>query len=161
MTVSRNGLISGNSFAFFISLESHKYLLVSHAVVSEKKTYCLSPGRWVLKSSLRVTGRLLTLCRNVGLKWLTGSVTGQCPGVLSQAFCPYGRYAVLLFFEKRCLTHLWLFQSEKLKCHASKSISGLGFTILSKTEVVYFVRFRSYKQMQILNMLPCRCHSAD
>lgn len=132
-----------------------------HTQLSLKKTYCLSPGRWVLNSCLRVTGRLLTLCQNVGLKWLTGSVTGQCPAVLSQAFCPYGRYAVLLFFEKRCLTHLWLFQSEKLKCHASKSISGLGFTILSKTEVVYFVRFRSYKQMQILNMLPCRCHSAD
>lgn len=50
---------------------------------------------------------------------------------------------MVLLFEK-CLTHLWLFQSETLKFHASKSISDLGFTIVSKTEVVYFVRFHSY-----------------
>lgn len=62
MTVSRNGLISGNSFAFFISLESHKYLLVSHAVVSEK---LLVPGSVGLK---QLSSR----------NWKTAYVVSEC-----------------------------------------------------------------------------------
>lgn len=81
------------------------------------------------------------------------------PGVLSQVFCPYGRYAVVLLLEKKCLTHLWLFPSEKLKLHASKSISALGFTAVSKTDGC-FVRFHSYKKKQIVTMLPSQCHNA-
>lgn len=40
--------------------------------------YHLSPGRRVSKYCLHVTERLLTLCHNVDLKWLTESVTGKC-----------------------------------------------------------------------------------
>lgn len=64
MTVSRNGLISGNSFAFFISLESHKYLLVSHAVVSEKNVL-LVPGSVGLK---QLSSR----------NWKTAYVVSEC-----------------------------------------------------------------------------------
>lgn len=76
-----------------------------------------------------MTRRLFTSCQNVDLNWLKVShlnsiLRSQISSrVLSQVFCLYGRYAVVLLIDKKCLMHLWLFQTDKFKLRNSKSIS--------------------------------------
>lgn len=98
-----------------------------------------------------MTRGLFTLCQNVDLNWLKVShlssvLHSEIPSKSAVPdFCLSGRYAVVLFIEKKCLTHLWLFQAEKLKFHTSKSISMLGFTVVSKREVRYLSDFIAKK----------------
>lgn len=112
-----------------------------------------------------MTRRLSTLCQNVDLNWLKVSHLNSVlhsekpPKSAVPDFCLSGRCAVVLFIEKKCLTHLWLFQAEKLRFHTSKSISILGFTVISKREVKYLSDFIA-KKMQIRNKLPSLCPNA-
>lgn len=114
ITVSRNGLISGN----FFSLTRVPQIPFGVTLNWSLKNVSLIPRSVILKNCLQRTRRLFTSCQNVDLNRLEVShlnsvFRSKIPSrVLSQVFCLYGRYAVVLLIEKKCLMHLWLFQTD-------------------------------------------------
>lgn len=55
--------------------------------------------------------------------------------VLSQVSYLRGRYAVVFLIEKKCLTHLWLFQTEKLKLDSSKAYLTWDLPLLRREKL--------------------------